>query len=74
MIFSLQTSGAPAATPARRPARMSAQPIIPWTPAAMVRAMWEWLWEETLVPEREMLLTKVVGERGFEPPAPTSRT
>jgi hypothetical protein len=47
MIFSLQTSQAPASVPERRFVLMPAQAVVPLTPMRAMRSAWEWLIAET---------------------------
>jgi hypothetical protein len=57
MVFSPQTFPAPASMPERKPARLDAQPIIPWTAALLLTAGWQWLiaetWEQDTLPRFE---------------------
>ncbi|MEP6828900.1 MAG: hypothetical protein ABI963_01055 [Rhizomicrobium sp.] len=54
MIFSPQNFPTPASLPPRKPARMDAQPIIPWTAALLLTVGWQWLiaetWEQETLP------------------------
>jgi hypothetical protein len=47
MIFSPQIFSTPAGMPARKPARMEAQPVISWTVPLLLTAGWLWLIAET---------------------------
>jgi hypothetical protein len=47
MIFLPQTLSTPASMPARKLARMEAQPVISWTVPLLLTAGWQWLIAET---------------------------
>jgi hypothetical protein len=57
MIFSPQTFPTPASVPARKPARMDAQPVTPWTVPLLMTAGWQWLiaetWEQETLPRSD---------------------
>jgi len=51
MIFSPQIFPAPDSVPARKPVRMEAQPVVPWTVPLLLAATWQWLIAESWTQE-----------------------